>query len=139
MIQFTTLNFIFYTIFFVLVGIMVGYAISKIQENKEKKTDRKNGEDLKVGGIYGCTKHSLDEDNPFKDYEQYLYVILILDKMISPSNGKMYYKYVHINKEELIPFQHYKKCDIHSEKFNYIHFQSLKYIKSIDLNTIKFE
>jgi Mg2+/citrate symporter len=144
MVTFCTTDFILYTFAIILIGVifalLVNALILGIKERKKEKTSVELGMDLRVGGVYACIDDkSRDEANPFNHKPTYMYALLVLDKMLSPVNNKMYYQYVFIEKKTMQPYKHYSKDMVKSGQLRNTFFQSNHYIKDINLNTINFE
>lgn len=145
MVTFCIIDFILYTIAIVFIGVIFVLLINAlIIDRKERKRANKStiqlGMDLRVGGVYACIDDkSMDEANPFKHKPKYMYAILVIDKLLSPVNNKMYYQYIFIDKETLQPFHYYSEDMVKSEQLQEWFFQRHDYIKDIDLKTINFK
>lgn len=138
MITFSTLSFIFYTIFVIvcsfLIFISLYFIIDDIKSNKKIPKEKKVKSPLKIGGIYG--KRRLDDDNndPFSPISVYSYYVAIID--IKPSRNGLcdYCQYVHLT-DNMSPYSSYCDTTIFSNPTN--QFDDWEYVKDIDLETIK--
>lgn len=138
MITFSTLSFIFYTIFVIVCSFLMFnslyYIIDDIKRYKKSKKEVVKSP-LKIGGIYGKPHISIDKNNPFSPIREYDYYVAIIDVKPSRNGDCDYCQYVYLS-NNMSPYSSYSNNVIFSNPTKIL--DDWEYIKDIDLNTIKF-
>ena len=136
MMEFTFTGFIAYTFFVVICSCLLTITFPKIErkKNKRKDSNERQGEKLKVGGIYGKRRFGGDNNDPFSPIREYSYFVAIIDIKPSRDGHCDYCQYVFLN-DNMSPYSSYSNTIIYSDITK--KFDDWDYIKDIDLESIK--